>query len=412
MHGIVILWAASARIWIVALPLVAHRFHLVTPVALLINPLLWLPMAVALFSGFGVLLLGGLCPPCAQLCGALCDTSLGVMESLIQLGLMIPYSHFWIPGPSAIAVLLIYAAGAVLLLKPNRVAEHSVFRAATIVWALASLLLVGLSSRHVASSHPSRVSLTFVSVGHGLCILARMPNGKTLLYDAGRQGPPDAAIRPIAAVLWSERITRLDAVVLSHADTDHYNAMPALLERFQVGTVYVSSQMFRQRAPALDALRTTLRKRQISVRLATAGDCLFAARKTRVGVVFPPADAPGSDNARSIVLCIRHGPHAALLTGDLESPGLERLLEEKPLECDVALAPHHGSLRSKPAEFAAWSKPEWVIISESEQRTTPAMREAWAVDGANVVDTASAGAVRVHLNSEGVEVRRWRSEPW
>jgi competence protein ComEC len=37
-----------------------------------------------------------------------------------------------------------------------------------------------------------------------------------------------------------------------------------------------------------------------------------------------------------------------LLPGDLESPGLDELLAESPLDCDVLLAPHHGSLQSDP----------------------------------------------------------------
>ena len=37
---------------------------------------------------------------------------------------------------------------------------------------------------------------------------------------------------------------RIDGLVISHADIDHYNAVPGLLERFRVGSVYVSPVMF------------------------------------------------------------------------------------------------------------------------------------------------------------------------
>ena len=53
-----------------------------------------------------------------------------------------------------------------------------------------------------------------------------------MLYDAGRFGSPVMGTHSIAGFLWSRGITHLDAVILSHADVDHYNALPGLIERF------------------------------------------------------------------------------------------------------------------------------------------------------------------------------------
>ncbi len=86
-----------------------------------------------------------------------------------------------------------------------------------------------------------------------------MPGGETLLYDAGRLGAPTGASRAVAGYLWSRGITHLDAIVISHADADHYNAVPALLDQFSVGSVYVSPVMFEERSAALDALRAAHR---------------------------------------------------------------------------------------------------------------------------------------------------------
>ena len=77
-------------------------------------------------------------------------------------------------------------------------------------------------------------------MGHGEAIVLELPGGRTVLYDAGRMAAPTACCRSVSGYLWSRGLTHIDAVVLSHADTDHYNAVPELLERFSVGTVYVS----------------------------------------------------------------------------------------------------------------------------------------------------------------------------
>ena len=53
----------SAVIWIVAAPLVANRFHLVSYVSLLVNPLLLLPVSLALYCGMGTLVVGWIFQP-------------------------------------------------------------------------------------------------------------------------------------------------------------------------------------------------------------------------------------------------------------------------------------------------------------------------------------------------------------
>ena len=70
---------------------------------------------------------------------------------------------------------------------------------------------------------------------------------------------------------------------------------------------------------------------------------------TQIEVLHPPRRGVlGSDNANSIVLAVEYQGRRVLLTGDLESPGLDDLLAEEPLDCDVVLAPHHGSGFSDP----------------------------------------------------------------
>ena len=89
-----------------------------------------------------------------------------------------------------------------------------------------------------------RLDCTFLSMGHGCAVLLELPSGQTMLYDAGQFGAAVGGHAPISESLWSRGITHLDAVVLSHPDIDHYNALPGLLEKFSVGAIYVSPIMF------------------------------------------------------------------------------------------------------------------------------------------------------------------------
>ena len=73
-------------------------------------------------------------------------------------------------------------------------------------------------------------------------------------------------------------------------------------------------------------------------------------------------------------------------------------------DCDILMAPHHGSLRSDPPGFAAWCKPEWVVVSGGHGRdmTAAAIYES---AGGEVLHTATDGAVRFRI--EGGEVTVW-----
>src|SRR5439155_27116645 len=127
----------------------------------------------------------------------------------------------------------------------------------------------------------------FVAVGHGVSVLVELSNGRNLLYDSGRLGSPLAGIRPISSVLWSRGITHVDAIVISHADADHFNAIPGLLERFSVGAIYVSPVMFERLPPAVKELRNAISRHRVPLREIHSGQSLAAGGNTRIECLHP-----------------------------------------------------------------------------------------------------------------------------
>jgi len=352
-YALMIVWQvvlSGTVIWLLSFPLVWRQYHLISLVALALNPLVWLPMTFALFSGFAVLVLSWVSPPLGMVAGSICDWSLWLMETAISWGEPFPHSYYWLPAPPAWWVAAFYVGLALAAAVPAFRLRRSWCVAMLIAWtAVAFYLAMPLDS---TSTRPGKsLDVTFVAVGHGAAILMELPDGRTMLYDCGHLGSPLAGVRPIAAVLWSRGITHLDAVVISHADSDHYNALPELLERFSVGVVYISTVMWGNKAPGLVTLREAIDTQGIPVRTLQAGDRLRLAAQTAttIEVLHPPRGGVfGADNANSIVLLVEHADRRVLLTGDLESRGLTDLMAEPALDCDLLLAPHHGSPRSNP----------------------------------------------------------------
>jgi competence protein ComEC len=170
------------------------------------------------------------------------------------------------------------------------------------------------------------VKLDVFGMGHGTCVVLELPGGQTLICDAGSLGSPEGATRSVASYLWSRGITRIDAVVLSHSDIDHYNAMPGLIERFDVSAVYVSPLMFDPWATdgqltAPNYLRETLEQAGVPLHEIWMNDRLQVAdSEVVIDILHPPrTGVVGRDNANSILLNVQYAGHSVLLPGDLES---------------------------------------------------------------------------------------------
>jgi len=76
------MFLAGLAVWLVAWPLVSHRFHLFSPVAAALHVLLLPVVAVALYAGFALILAGWLLPVLVEPAAGLCDGSLRLMGTL------------------------------------------------------------------------------------------------------------------------------------------------------------------------------------------------------------------------------------------------------------------------------------------------------------------------------------------
>ncbi len=389
----------SLAIWLLTIPLVMARFHLCTPAAIVLNTIVWLPMAGGLIAGATLLVAGAMAPPLASLCGGICNWNFWLLEQLVTTARRVAISHFWLPGPADWWLWGFYGGLGLLAAFPRLRPPRRWFAALLALWIAAGL---------GAATWPhnrDRLDCTFLSMGHGCAVLLELPSGQTILYDAGQFDAPTTGSRTISECLWQHGRTRLDAVVLSHPDLDHYNALPGLLEKFSVGAVYVSSLMFEKQNQAVVALRQAIDRHGIAVGEVRSGDRLRVGKGCAIEVLHPPRfGVIGSDNANSVVLAVDYRGREILLPGDLESPGLDDLLAEEPRRCDVLLAPHHGSRQSNSPALAAWCRPGWVVISGDGRWSLPETETPYRAVGARVLHTYDSGAIAVRITAEGVQV--------
>jgi competence protein ComEC len=219
---------------------------------------------------------------------------------------------------------------------------------------------------------------------------------------------PEVATRVIAPFLWSRGHHRIDEVFLSHADLDHFNGLPALLERFRIGQVSMNPSFADKTIAGVRLVLDCLERSATKLRVLRRGEILQTG-DLRLEVLHPPAEGPpGTENARSLVLGLSYGGSRLLFTGDLEPPGLGILLSQPPWRAAVLVAPHHGSVVSNTPALADWVAAELVIISDhvpARERPEPYTRL-----GAQLWPTFSEGAVLLSTHGNGWTARSYATQ--
>lgn len=405
--------AISCCIWLVSLPILMSQFHLFTPIAVILAPLMGLVAWFALTSGIALLAVHAMIPFASGIVAFVCEGFISWLRDAVAFAEGLPWGHFWVPGPPTWWTVGFYGGLASLLILGRRVPLR--WKAATgALW-----LAAGLGAAALPSKEKSDLTCTFLYMGHGTCVVLQTPDGKCLLYDAGSLGSPDIAASTIAECLWAAGITRLDGVILSHADVDHFNAMPGLIARFSTAGIFTSPVMFdplvhpdEESAPR--QLRRELAEADIAVRQVFGGDRIDLGGGASARVLHPPRQPllGAGDNANSVVVVLEFAGRRVLLTGDLESPGMEDVLAELPLDVDVLMAPHHGSRFSDPPGLAEWCTPEWVVISGGDVAGSTEAAQTYRAAGAEVLHTSAHGAIQFRIAHDAVTVRHWSGGSW
>jgi competence protein ComEC len=306
---------------------------------------------------------------------------------LFQVLAASPLALWWLPQPGWFALPLALLGGFWLLL-PRAVPGK----------ALALLLWLPLLWPQRGLPGHGEVELQVIDVGQGLSVLVRTTH-HTLLYDTGPAVLDgfDAGESAVVPTLHALGVRRLDVITISHGDNDHAGGFAAVARTFPPSLVLTPDG-----APPLPQGR------------ACRAGLNWQWDGVRFRFLHPPRFFPYLGNEAGCVLRVESAHGVALLPADIGEVIEQTLLhrDAAALRADVVLMPHHGSGGSSTPDFVAATGARFAIASSGYdnrfRHPRPEVVERWDDAGAQVINTADTGAVRVRMLASGIAVEQER----
>ncbi len=366
MNAVVIALIAYAM----AAPLVAYHFGLFSPYAAVLSVVLFPLVAAVLVPGYVSIALFWPLPGLAYAIGRAASAAAEALARTIEALGHLPAVAFELRPLHVGWVVLCYVV-LVLIVLSRRVAFGRLTAAAAAI-----ALCLWTAALQLPAGPPAAAELHLLAVGAGQSAILRTPTGKTFLLDAGTASGFDAYQQVIGPFLRSKRLPAPRQAFISHANTDHFNALLPLIRKGQLRRVYLNDYF------GLDASGPSLAESPVAEfmrALAVAGVEIVRLRagasvqldtRTKVEVAWPPETKRDdlSVNDTSLVLRVICDETAVLLTGDLNPIGQQELAGRPQLiATDVLVVPHHGGWEDTLPDFFDAANPTVALISAAHE---------------------------------------------
>ncbi len=237
-------------------------------------------------------------------------------------------------------------------------------------------------------SEPEDTKISFLDVGHGLSVLFETAH-ESLLYDTGGMFNPEKSLYDVSL---KRMMPKLDAIVISHSDSDH--AAGAVQLHYDQSDVPVW-------AGEPDKIESVI----------SVNDChRHSLNLESFSFVTTPVSMRNSDNNRSCILKYEHKGKTLLITGDADKYLEYYLLQAHPelFPLSILVLGHHGSNSSSATDWLNANRSA-LIINSSGDRLMPRWPSkrilSWFKDSQKeLLTTSESGTIELTLSENAIRI--------
>lgn len=332
-------------------------------------------------------------------------------------------STLWLATPSVILILLYY-----IFLSSLFFSFHP--KKSLLLFLLICALFI-VPPRSIFRQFGQESELVFLDVGKGSSTLITFHGGKSVLIDGGGSSSSRFNVGPsiIAPYLWYQGIRRLESIVITHPDSDHFNGLPFILKRFRPCTLWING--YSGHGQEYTDLLELAESLKIDIRQAKDGQVLLEGEGLSLKNIQNPLTGDSavnktgvriSSNDKGLILKFTDtndsgSSFSCLFPGDISSFVERKLLRQvnhADLHSTFLLAPHHGSRTSNSAAFLQVIKPQAILVSAGSFQPTlfPSTQLKSYCRDTNLplFNTATLGALRIRRRGDAVELSHFDQE--
>lgn len=233
-----------------------------------------------------------------------------------------------------------------------------------IVWIVYKNIKIGSdfnSQDYVLNKESLRI--TFLDAGKADAIILHT-NNSTVLIDAGLK----SGGKELVEFLNNEGITIIDYMIITHFDKDHVGGAAKVIKKFKVNNI-ISSDYFKDSDAVRDYLKAC---DEVKIIPNVIENNISFTLDNITYTIYPHIASTYSEkesNNSSLIISVKHGENRMLFTGDANNLRMEEFLtkQEKNFKYQLLKVPYHGRYMECLSEFFKTIKPEYAVITSSEE---------------------------------------------
>lgn len=347
--------ASSIAVLPFTLPLMAVHFGFLSLLSPLTSLLCSLAISLCFCLGYLSCLLSLILAPLGQWAGLLTAWIARYILWASDLISALPHSVLYMELGWNIPWLIgVYALFIGMHFLPLRRVEKLLYP--TLIAALSLLILsAGTKNRYETQG----AYFAALDVGQGQCLCA-LSGDRTVVFDCGNMLSAENAGDIAGRWLLSRGRERIDALILTHLDSDHVNGVSLLTEMLPVGQIILPDAISKDNE-WLPVMQECAVKHGIRLTFLKSDGVLTAGNLTMD--LFAPLNM-AADNESGLFILLHFGYYDVLVTGDASAATEDQfLLHALPTDLELLVAGHHGSRYASGEELLRSCGASTAVIS-------------------------------------------------
>lgn len=249
------------------------------------------------------------------------------------------------------------------------------------------------------------LTVQYLTIAPGNCILVTLPFGKHLLID----GAPPGAEQDILSALQQIKITKLDYVIVTSPKADHIGCVPTLIGGVPCQTLISSGA----KSPVMNSLEQAVKVGGGKTQVVSAGDKIKLDDEVTFEALAPtkvetapahPKDDWYADH--TLVFRLNYKNVKVLFTGEISPDEHVALMRNTPdLRSSIVSGLNHGDKRIADIEFINKIAP-YIVVLCNVPHNSHGYPNSEALDNlktalTNVYRTDLQGEINLQINDKG-----------